>query len=127
VPADADPLVLIVDDDAATREAFSLILSIAGCRVQSVADGLEALVRLRNGERPRLIVLDLMMPGMDGLTLQRILSGDEQLSGVPVVVCTAGGAASRARFATPPAAFLEKPIDPTDLVSAVKGQLSPAY
>ena len=80
-------------------------------------------MRLRSGERPRLIVMDLMMPGMDGLTLQKVLSGDEQFAGVPVVVCTAAGATAQTRLAAQPAAFLEKPIDPTELLKAIKGQL----
>src|SRR5947209_13870316 len=58
--------ILIVDDDAATRTAMTLVLEGTGYRVASASDGREALDYLQRSERPDLILLDLMMPRMDG-------------------------------------------------------------
>jgi CheY-like chemotaxis protein len=124
LPAGANNLVMIVDDDAATREAFALILTLQGHRVQTAADGYDALQQMRLGEPPRLVVMDVMMPGLDGVALRQILAEDERLSSVPVLVCTAAGCNSRARFKTPPDGFLEKPIDPPQLVAAVRTLLN---
>ena len=115
--------MLIVDDDGATREAFALILALEGYRVQTACDGLDALERLRSGERPGLIVLDLMMPRMDGCQLLHRLAADEELADVPVVVCTASGRACRKPFPTPPAGLLEKPVEPAQLVAVVRHAL----
>jgi len=123
---DCDTLILIVDDDDATREAFAILLSLEGYRVQTAADGLEALERLHAGERPALIVLDLMMPRMDGAQLRQRLARDEELAGIPILICTASGRA-RASRSLPPAlaaGMLEKPVEPTHLVAAVRRVLS---
>ncbi len=112
--------VLIVEDDEATREAFALILSQEGYRVETAGNGLAALERLRSSGRPGLIVLDLMMPVMDGLQLQEHLARDEELADIPVLICSAAGERGRRRLAIQPAGYLDKPIDPPTLVAAVR-------
>jgi len=127
VPDDPSELVLIVDDDDATREAFSLLLSIEGFRVVTAVDGVEALEVLRAGEEtPAAIVLDLMMPRMDGAQLVRRLAEDHRLGPVPVLICTASSRSGRALFPNNGvvAGLLEKPIDPSQLVAAVRRVIS---
>lgn len=63
------PLILLVEDDVAIREAVSECLSAEGYRVDAASDGAEALARLADGERPALLVLDLVMPVMNGAEL----------------------------------------------------------
>src|SRR5262249_54528359 len=58
--------VLIVDDAPLTREALALLLNTEGFVVAEAGDGAEALLRLRSGRLPSLVLLDLLMPGMDG-------------------------------------------------------------
>jgi CheY-like chemotaxis protein len=124
LPSGVNNLVMIVEDDAATREAFALILTLQGYRVQAAADGNDALEMLRSGERPRLVLLDVMMPGLDGVALRQIMAEDEHLSDVPVLVCSAAGRTCRARFKTPPAGYLDKPIDPPQLLAAVQAHVN---
>ncbi len=81
------PLVLVVDDDVTVRDVVRRYLERAGYRVQLAGDGEEAL-RLAGVREPDLVVLDLMMPGMDGLEVCRRL---RQRGSVPVVMLTALG------------------------------------
>jgi CheY-like chemotaxis protein len=112
--------VLIVEDDEATREAFALILSQDGYRVETAGNGLAALERLRSAQRPGLILLDLMMPVMDGLQFQEQLARERELSDIPVLICSAAGERVRRRLAVEPAGYLDKPIDPPALLAAVR-------
>jgi CheY-like chemotaxis protein len=111
--------ILIVEDDEATREAFSLILAQNGYRVETAMNGQAALEQLRSSELPGLILLDLMMPGMDGMEFQAHLAGDERLSEIPVLICSAAGERVRRRLTIQPVGFLEKPVDPPTLLAAV--------
>lgn len=111
---------MIVEDDDATREAFSLILALSGYRVQTATNGRSALEQLRSSDRPSLIVLDLMMPIMDGAELRQHLAQDERLANIPILVCSAVAERDRVQLANPPAAFLRKPIDPQALLAAVQ-------
>jgi CheY-like chemotaxis protein len=81
--------VLIVDDDAPLREAIAEALSDEGLSVSCSANGRDALAALRSGARPDVILLDLMMPVMDGWTFREEQSRDPSLATIPVVVVTA--------------------------------------
>jgi CheY-like chemotaxis protein len=83
--------VLIVEDDDALREALSDVLSGEGFSVAAAADGLEALdlLRLSEGPNPSVILLDLMMPRMNGWQFRAAQQTDERISGIPVVVLSA--------------------------------------
>ena len=78
--------VLVVEDDADVREVICEILEGEGCRPVGVRDGNEALRALRSGLRPCLIVLDMLMPGMDGWQFRRTQKADEELAKIPVIV-----------------------------------------
>ena len=89
--ADPKPLtILIVEDDDAVVEGTSDLLEGEGYQVVGVRDGRDALDRLRRGLRQCVILLDLMMPGMNGWEFRREQLRDDDLRDIPVVVITAG-------------------------------------
>jgi CheY-like chemotaxis protein len=83
--------VLIVDDDAAIRDALTTLLKDEGYYVATASNGVEALDTLRRGLRPCAILLDLMMPVMDGWDFRAVQRQDPVLSQIPVIVVTAAG------------------------------------
>lgn len=84
------PNILVVDDHEEIREALSEILEEEGHDISQAVDGLDALEAI-NKSRPDVVLLDIAMPGMDGLeTLQRIKSQPE-LADIPVIMVTAQG------------------------------------
>jgi len=80
--------VLIVEDEAPIRELLRLHLSLAGFAVDEIADGTTALDRLR-GDRYDLVVLDLMLPGLDGITLCRAIRAQGPNTATPLLMVTA--------------------------------------
>jgi CheY-like chemotaxis protein len=89
---DPEPLdILVVDDDRAVLNALTELLENEGYKVATAIDGLDALDQLRGGLRPCVIVLDLMMPVMDGWDFRYEQMKDQALSDIPVVVITATG------------------------------------
>jgi len=103
------PLVLVVDDDPDILEAICDILETEGYRVSRARHGGEALARVAE-ERPALILLDLMMPVMDGPTFAAALRNLEGGDRIPLVVISADGNAERAGRVRAHA-FLAKPFD----------------
>ena len=81
--------VMVVEDDLAIGEILRELLENAGYRVSWASNGEEALTRLRLGGAPRLILLDLMMPVMDGLAFRAAQRRDPALAPIPVVVISA--------------------------------------
>lgn len=88
--------VLVVDDHADTAEVLSRMLERRGYRAAAALSGQEALARMA-GERPSLVVLDVMMPGMDGAELLRRIRRDPKLADVPVMVFSADFSHERMR------------------------------
>jgi CheY-like chemotaxis protein len=112
------PLILLVEDDAAIRETVSECLSSEGYRVDAVEHGAEALARLTSGERPALVLLDLVMPVMNGAELVARVRAEPALAALPVLLMTA--AITAPREALPEVdATLVKPFDLDDLLAAV--------
>jgi len=110
--------VLIVEDDADLREMMAQLLTIEGFNASTVANGREALEYLSHGSKPDVILLDLMMPVMDGWEFRRQQQADPSLAGVPVIVLSALDQ-SRAGDVDA-AAFLKKPLDFDRLVQLVR-------
>ncbi len=79
--------MLVVDDDPATRDLFRRVLVREGWRVREAADGRHGLDQLEAG-RPTIMVLDLMMPNMDGFTLLQAIKDRQDLADIPVVIVT---------------------------------------
>ncbi len=111
------PSVLVVEDDPALRDLVASTLEDEGYRVATAADGAEALEKVR-ADPPRAIVLDLMLPVMDGVAFLLACRADPRCREIPVVVTSARyqGAAGLALGA---AAFLAKPFDLDALVRTV--------
>jgi CheY-like chemotaxis protein len=81
--------VLVVEDDSDLREMMVQWLGMLGYRVRAAKHGAEAMDALRGGLRPRVIILDLMMPVMDGWEFRREQLRDPRLRHIPVVITTA--------------------------------------
>jgi CheY-like chemotaxis protein len=117
VPAQHCP-VLIVEDDADLREMMAQLLSLEGYKAETVPNGRAALEYLENGDVPEVILLDLMMPVMDGWEFRRRQCQDPRLAEVPVVVLSALDQARAADVGG--AAFLKKPLDFDRLLELVR-------
>ena len=112
--------VLVVDDDPVQREAVAEILSRHGCVVQQAASGEDCLAAAR-ASRPDVLVLDLLLPGLDGAEVLHQLRRDERLAGTRVVVTT-GMRNAHIRRLLRPEAVLFKPFGVDELVLAVAGR-----
>ncbi len=112
--------VLVVEDDEDIRTDLTAILRVKGFVVEEAANGKEALARLRAGERPCLIVLDLMMPVMNGWELRAAMRADAELARLPVVVVSGKGRIPPDEEQTlAPAAVLVKPFELSELLDLV--------
>ncbi|MBI2391967.1 MAG: response regulator [Deltaproteobacteria bacterium] len=110
--------VLVVEDDEGIREALCDLLETEGFDVVSAVHGRDALDKLKNsGPQPDVILLDLMMPVMDGWAFRAEQQSDPALAEIPVVVITASRQADLATLN--PRAFLKKPIDFDELLRAL--------
>jgi CheY-like chemotaxis protein len=114
--------VLIVDDDNDVRSALAELLEEEGFSVEGAPNGREALALLRGGAvHPAVILLDLMMPGMDGWDFRHEQMGDPKLAAVPVVIVSASGFSRESiRTQFRPAAYVEKPIERTALLAVIR-------
>ena len=112
----APPLrVLVVEDDAATRDALRDILLEQRMDVRVAPDGAGALELLRTGPwSPSVIVIDAVLPDLSGAELHDRLRCDPRLRDIPLVIMSA-----RRDARIPSLRFFEKPFDPTDLIAAV--------
>jgi CheY-like chemotaxis protein len=86
-PPGREPVILVVDDDPASRYALVRLLTGSGLRVTEATGGMDALARIR-AARPQAMVLDLVMPGVGGLDVLATLRADPELRDLPVVLAT---------------------------------------
>lgn len=121
--------VLVIDDSPDTVESLSELLAIAGCTVRGALGGEEGL-RLAADEPPDVVLLDIMMPGMDGCEVARRLVS-RAAGKPPLLVAVTGCATDRDRARTTAAGFdlhLVKPVDPALLLGLLRrfrGALDP--
>lgn len=114
---EADPrLVLVVDDEADLLEVMRFVLESEGFVVETTRNGLEALSHLRGGKLPDLVLLDLMMPVMNGWEFLKEIAKAPSLAAIPIVVLTAAGVTAVAGALE----VLHKPIDLGLLVATVE-------
>jgi CheY-like chemotaxis protein len=109
--------IMLVEDSADIREMMAAALQLAGLRVLTASNGQAALTMLRDRPPPCLILLDLMMPVMDGWELDAALKRDPRLASVPVIVVSA----LSEDMASPVGAmdYLAKPVDIDKLLEVV--------
>jgi phosphate regulon transcriptional regulator PhoB len=113
--------ILIADDEEDVRSLVATNLKIAGFTPVEAPDGASALARIREAE-PALVVLDLMMPGLSGVELCRILKGDPRMSRIPVIMLTAKARESDRIAGLEMGAddYITKPFSPRELVLRVQ-------
>jgi len=116
----ADPLVLVVDDLAPNVRLLEAVLSPKGFRVATAATGEEALDVLGK-EHPDLVLLDILMPGMDGYEVCRRIRQDPETAFLPVIMITASGEEQKIRAIEAGADdFVNKPFDQAELLARVR-------
>jgi CheY-like chemotaxis protein len=111
--------VLVVDDDSDVREALATYLRTESCLVVEAEDGEVALQALARGVDPCIVLLDLMMPGVDGWQFRAAQSREQGVAGIPVAIVSA--------YPDPPEigpngfaqAYLQKPVDFEQLLALV--------
>jgi CheY-like chemotaxis protein len=111
--------VLVVEDDPDQRDAIALALESEGYAVVTAGSGVEALERLDAGAAPCMILLDLMMPDMDGIQFRAEQLKSPAHAGIPVVVVSAFGAMTRAKYLQV-ADYLRKPLDLDQLLAVIE-------
>jgi CheY-like chemotaxis protein len=115
--------ILVVDDDNDLRETLQMLLEASGFSVAVAANGRAALEHLRTGTRPRLILLDLMMPEMNGWQFLEHARRDASLASIPIVIMTAHK--SPALPPPPLDDVLHKPFDAADLLATITRRAAP--
>jgi len=103
--------VLIVEDDIDFREHLTMLIRSRGHEVEIAVDGEEALLRLHVGEPPSLILLDLMMPEMDGWTFRARMLQDAKLAAIPIAVLSGVGSVGNEAQKLHIDHYLGKPVD----------------
>ncbi|MGE3193470.1 MAG: MtrAB system response regulator MtrA [Microbacteriaceae bacterium] len=115
--------ILVVDDDTAISEMIGIVLKGEGYEPQFAADGAEALDLFRT-MRPDLVLLDLMLPGIDGIQVCSTIRAE---SGVPIIMLTAKGETTDVVKGLESGAddYVVKPFNPKELVARIKTRLRP--
>ncbi len=117
----SNKLVMIVEDDRDVRDSVREALEDHGYRTIGASQGKEALELLRSSAaKPCIILLDMMMPVMDGWAFRKAQTADPALSSIPVIVLTAHSSASDTARDMGAVGFLRKPVTLRELLTAVK-------
>ena len=111
------PTVFIVEDDVDTREMLGRFLELEGFKVEMAANGRQALDRLEAGVGASVIILDLMMPVMDGWQFRREQVRRAALAKIPVIVVSAAGLDRMRKIDAD--AFISKPVDLDELLARI--------
>ncbi len=125
--ADAQRVVLVVDDEAPTRKVFATVLRRRGFEVLEAEHGQNALAMARRAE-PDAIVLDIQMPVLDGVTTAELLKLDASTAHIPLIAVTGhpfeGGEEEARRYGF--SAYLPKPLPPDELAEAISSLFAAA-
>jgi len=119
------PLILVIEDHEGARSALTRLLSSTGYSVAEAANGEEALAVLAEGPRPDLILLDLMMPVMDGWEFMKQLRSDWRLCTIRTIVVTGVASHDPRCLEMPIVRFLPKPYTGDQLMAAIAAECSP--
>ncbi len=112
----ANKHILVIDDEDAIRQVLKQMLTVEGFRVITAENGQEGLEKLEMMRRPRVILLDLMMPVLDGWGFLRRVRADQRFQAIPVIVTSASGEPR------PPGAttMLPKPFGVSKLLNVIR-------
>jgi CheY-like chemotaxis protein len=124
VARSAPPHILIVEDDEDYRECLCYFLEKEGLGASCAANGREALERLRAEPLPDLILLDLMMPVMNGWEFLLQRQGQPALASIPVMILSSLSRSAPSAPAENVVDFVDKPVDLRDLISKVRRHLA---
>jgi CheY-like chemotaxis protein len=119
------PLILVVEDHEYAREALATLLQSMGYDTIEAANGRDALATLAKGTRPDLILLDLMMPVMDGWEFMQRQRGDWKLCTIPTIVVTGVASHDPRCLEMPIVRFLRKPYSAEQLEAAIEAEVAP--
>ncbi len=119
------PLVLVVEDQEASRKFLVTLLSIGGYRVLEASNGREALAHLFSESRPDVILLDLVMPVMDGWEFLDEQQKDSLLRTIPTIVVSGVPSNHLRCLEMPPVRFLPKPYTVEQLIASIEAECSP--
>lgn len=113
--------ILVADDDPDVRSYLSALLRLEGHDVTTVADGTEAL-RAASEQRPAVVILDVMMPGSDGVNVLKQLRSQDDTAELPVILLTArvDDESTWAGWRAGCDSYIPKPFDPETLTAAVE-------
>ena len=119
-----DARVLLVDDDPVILKLLQVNFEMEGYTVMTANDGVEGLEKER-AERPDIVLLDIMMPRMDGLQVTKALKGDAETKAIPIILLSAKAQASDIQLGKDMGAddYLTKPFDPLELLERVSDLL----
>lgn len=114
-------IVLVVEDSLAQRQMISDLLKGSGLKVAVASDGVDALEQIKQFS-PDLVVLDIVMPRMNGYEVCRRLKNDPKTQNVPVVMCSSKGEEFDRYWGIKQGAdaYIAKPFQPTELIGTVK-------
>lgn len=115
--------ILVVEDDRDTLAGLFMLLTHAGFSVLTAEHGAQAVDLLAHGIRPRVILLDLMMPKVTGWDVLKHLQSDPELREIPVLVMTAAGPTAKPVVGAD--VVLRKPIEPERLIAEVARLVTP--
>lgn len=118
--------VLLVDDDEDTRDALAMILEAEGFVVAQATDGDEAVAMMRAGLRPSVVLLDLMMPRLNGADALVWMKHDPGTAGIPVIVLSGDMRGSDAAARAGADKFLHKPVELEAILGAVRNAITGA-
>ncbi|MFH1654868.1 MAG: response regulator [Pseudomonadota bacterium] len=113
--------ILVIDDEPELIKAIEIRLQVAGFETLSASDGMEGLEKARE-EKPDLIILDVMLPNMDGYQVCTLLKRDDQYKGIPIIILTARTQLTDEKRARECGAdiFVTKPFQHEELVAKVR-------
>jgi CheY-like chemotaxis protein len=123
-PAEA-PLILLVEDDFMLRGSLAAVLQEEGYKVESAANALDALRRLERRPKPSLILLDIMLPYMDGLEFRAVQRATPDMADIPVIVITAVGVRPDIAAELDLRQSFFKPLERPRLLDAIRRHCTP--
>ena len=118
-----EPTILVIEDDPVTRGLLEGILKVAHFRTIGAADAIEGVHAARQ-RLPDLIIMDLMLPGLDGRTAAECLQNDPALSRIPILMLSASPDLEDAASAAGASEWMSKPFSPARLVKTLRLLLS---
>jgi DNA-binding response OmpR family regulator len=122
-----EPTVLVVDDDPVIQKLLQVNFEMEGYSVITASDGAEGLARAR-GELPDIVILDVMMPKMNGLEVADALKSDAKTARIPIILLSAKAQEVdvQAGRGTGADDYITKPFDPLELLERVAALIRPA-